>query len=78
MHDERDFRLELSSLPAPDEPAKASARRAWLSVRFVCCNVYQRVYRSGDAYAGRCPRCLKPVRFRVGSGGTSCRAFEVG
>jgi hypothetical protein len=53
--------------------------RPFLQIQFACCNVYQRIYRSGDgkSYNGRCPKCGKPVRFEVGSGGTDCRSFTV-
>jgi hypothetical protein len=59
-----------------DKPT-APVKRPWLSVMFACCNAYQRVYRDarGDSYTGRCPRCGRPVTFRVGEGGTSARAF---
>ena len=53
--------------------------RPFLSVLFACCSVYQRIYRNseGTAYAGRCPKCGKPVRFVVGEGGMKERQFVV-
>ena len=70
--------LDLSSEPPrpgknPSEPGGGD----FLGVRFECCGAYARVYRnrSGDAYEGRCPRCLKPIRFEIGPGGTSSRFF---
>jgi len=53
--------------------------RPYLSILFACCQVYQRIYRDpkGQSYQGRCPRCLRVVRFQVGPQGTSARAFEV-
>lgn len=53
--------------------------RPYLRVLFECCSIYQRIYRdpSGKSYTGRCPRCLKPVRFLVGKNGTACRDFAV-
>ncbi|MCX5659856.1 MAG: hypothetical protein NTW19_09060 [Planctomycetota bacterium] len=54
--------------------------RPWLSVRWRCCGGYTRVYRNAQAtaYEGRCPTCSKPVRVKVGQGGTDCRFFEAG
>ena len=78
--DPRDYKLEISSLP-PSEPAAdaAPAGRAYLSVLFNCCRVYQRVYKNADGsqYAGRCPKCGKTVRFVVGANGTGERSFVV-
>jgi hypothetical protein len=53
--------------------------RPWLGVLFRCSGAYQRIYRNaaGTAYLARCPRCGKAVTFRVGTGGTSERFFEV-
>ncbi len=52
--------------------------RPWLSVMWKCCGAYSRVYRNraGTAYVGNCPRCAKPVRIRIGPGGTAHRLFE--
>jgi hypothetical protein len=78
MRDDRDYKVEISSLGGFAASGQGSApRRAYLSILFACCNVYQRVYvnAAGDRYAGRCPRCGGLVQFRVGSGGTSQRMF---
>ena len=50
----------------------------WIAIKWNCCGAYSRVYknRAGDAYEGRCPKCMKPVRLRIGEGGTSARFFE--
>jgi hypothetical protein len=65
----------------PDDSAKQSAAsgKPFLSVLFACCSVYQRIYRNaeGTAYAGRCPRCGKPVKFTVSPEGTNARNFIV-
>lgn len=59
---------------------KNPAHRPYLQVLFDCCNVYQRVYRNptGEFYLGRCPRCLRSIRFMVGKNGTATRTFVVG
>ncbi|HRX84628.1 MAG TPA: hypothetical protein P5572_06360 [Phycisphaerae bacterium] len=78
MADDPDYIVELPGV----EDAAASLeeprdRRKWIGVRFECCGTYQRIYRnrSGTAYEGRCPRCLRLVRALIGPGGTSARFF---
>lgn len=58
-------------------PASQPRQRRFIGVRFACCNLYTRVYiNSGKtAYQGHCPRCSKPVRIRIGPGGTDARFF---
>jgi hypothetical protein len=76
--DSRDYKLEISSLRPVEPTAGAGVRnRPWVSILFKCCSVYQRVYRSADGtrYAGRCPKCGRPVKLAVGSGGTDARFF---
>ena len=64
--------------PAPESDAEPGAARPYVSILFECCNVYARVYRrpDDDAYHGRCPKCLRPVRLRVGPDGTPARIFR--
>ncbi|WP_432799868.1 hypothetical protein [Poriferisphaera sp. WC338] len=52
--------------------------RRWIAVKWKCCGAYSRVYKNkaGDAYEGRCPKCVKPLKVKIGSGGTSARFFE--
>src|SRR3989442_1167716 len=80
MSDPRDYKLDLSSIPAQapaDEPS--SQPRPYLMIHFACCGVYRRIYRSADGlrYEGHCPKCARPVKFRVGEGGTEFRAVVV-
>ncbi|MCH8881921.1 MAG: hypothetical protein IIA41_00320 [SAR324 cluster bacterium] len=53
--------------------------RPYLQILFECCQVYQRVYkdRSGRFYLGRCPTCLRQIRFRVAPHGSPARRFRV-
>ncbi len=69
--------LEESSSPEHVEQSAATGRK-WIGVHFECCDTYHRIYRNrdGTAYHGYCPRCAKPVRVRVGPGGTSARMFR--
>jgi hypothetical protein len=80
MADPRDYKVEIASLADAqrDVPSSGSSR-PFLSVKFACCNVYCRIYRNldGTRYEGRCPRCGKPVRFLVDTGGTDSRFFIV-
>ena len=80
--DPRDYKVELSTDASPgesDAPSSPSSPRPYVGVRFACCDVYVRIYRSpdGTAYRGHCPRCAKPVNFVVGPGGTDARTFVV-
>ncbi len=76
------YYVEISGLggvepPHDETPEGGAERRPWVGVRFDCCGVYSRVYRNaeGTAYSGRCPRCTRVVRMKVGPGGTASRFF---
>lgn len=64
---------------ATDRSPSSSVARPFLGVHFHCCQVYARIFMAADrsAYRGSCPRCGKPVSFRIGEGGTSHRFFDV-
>lgn len=53
-------------------------QKKFLGIMFNCCSVYGRIYENKDktAYVGRCPKCLKPVKIRIGEGGTGERFFK--
>ena len=70
--------LQNSSCDDPGGPTPATPRRPFIGVLFDCCGVYARVYRQPDQreYLGRCPRCLRTLRVRVGPDGTPARIFR--
>lgn len=61
------------------EPAECpdGLGRKWIGVHFECCAVYTRIYKNaaGGAYEGHCPRCARPIRVKIGPGGTETRFF---
>ncbi len=62
------------------EENNTTQKRQFLGIWFDCCGVYGRIYKTkdGTAYTGRCPKCLRSVRVRVGEGGTNQRFFRGG
>jgi hypothetical protein len=79
MADPRDYKLDISGLNEKPGGGSSNSDRPYISVLFACCSVYLRIYRNpeGTEYVGRCPRCLRQVRFVVGPGGTNERSFVV-
>ena len=70
--------LDLSSASEGEPtPAGQRAPRRFVGIQFACCSVYSRVYVNRDetAYEGRCPKCSRQVRLRIGPGGTESRFF---
>ena len=61
-----------------EENNNTQQRRKFLGIWFDCCGTYGRIYKNADgtAYVGRCPRCLRSVRVRVGGEGTEQRFFR--
>ena len=83
MGDEPDYILDIGSLvdSSDDDASGAGATgraRRWIGLHFECCGVYARVYRrpGQGCYHGRCPKCLRTIRVRVGPDGTSSRFFR--
>ena len=72
--DNLDVASDLGGGQGGDRPA---ARRPFVGIHFACCEVYTRVYinRTKTAYEGYCAKCSRPVRIRIGPGGTDCRFF---
>lgn len=57
--------------------SKSNSKGSYLGIMFHCCNVYARIHKNkdGTAYVGRCPRCMRPVKIKIGEGGTNERFF---
>lgn len=62
------------------EQQLSDTARRFLGVRFVCCDMYSRIYinKKQTAYVGNCPKCAKQVHMRIAEGGSDARFFEVG
>jgi hypothetical protein len=81
MADDPPYIVDIEGIddePPDPSDAQAAPGRRWIGVHFTCCDVYTRIYRNrdGTAYVGNCPRCARPVRVRIGPGGTSTRMFR--
>lgn len=82
--------MDEQSVPAPPRtgpsPAgnsiggqQAAAPKEFIGIMMKCCRTYVRAYLNpnGDAFIGRCPRCLALVRINVvEEGGSANRFFE--
>jgi hypothetical protein len=80
--------LDLSSEPDDGrdvdgdrrDRSAASGGRPYLGVRFVCCDVYARIYINRDltAYQGHCPKCSRSLVVKISPDGSDQRFFEAG
>ncbi len=75
-----DYIVDIDGVTTPQASAPTGEGlqgRPWVAVEWKCCNVYSRVYRNreGTAYEGRCPKCMRHAKARVGPGGTNARFF---
>lgn len=73
-----DLSSDASSDAKPSEPQSGTDRRGrFLGIKFECCGLYARIYpnRAGDAYVGRCPKCMKSVNVAIGPEGGNNRFF---
>lgn len=61
-----------------EEKDNKSSSSNFLGIMFNCCNTYGRIYKNkdGTAYVGRCPRCMRSLRVKIGEGGTNQRFFN--
>lgn len=52
--------------------------KKFLGILFECCGVYGRIYpnKDGTAYVGRCPKCMRAIKVKIGEGGTGQRFFR--
>jgi len=50
----------------------------FLGIMFECCNVYGRIYKNkeGTHYIGRCPKCMRQIKIKIGENGTNTRFFK--
>ena len=62
---------------SPNE-GEAGAGLSWIGVHMECCNIYMRILRrpTSRQYVGRCPKCGRSVRVRVGPEGVSSKLLR--
>ncbi len=66
----REHIMDAPGKNAPKSPK--GQRRPHLGIHFRCCHVYGYIYKNkdGSAYAGRCPRCGRPLKVMISRTGT--------
>ncbi len=68
---------ESHSQSASHSPGSQSKK--FVGIHFVCCDVtHESISTRQTAYTGNCPRCLKKIEIKIGSGGTASRFFTAG
>ena len=52
--------------------------KPYLGILFECCNVYGRIYKNkeGTHSQGRCPKCMRLIKIKIGENGTNTRFFK--
>lgn len=56
--------------------ANSQKRKKFLGIYFACCNTYGRIYNNSSThYEGKCPKCLRSLRVKIGEGGVNRRFF---
>ena len=50
----------------------------FIGILFECCNIYRRIYINGEknAYEGKCPKCNREIKVKIGTEGTESRFFS--
>ncbi|MAS79856.1 MAG: hypothetical protein CMI25_05590 [Opitutae bacterium] len=68
----------MRQYPPGSNSSPGGKERPFLGIHYVRCGVYGRIYKNsrGDAYVGHCPRCMHPIRVRIGPGGSGNRFFK--
>lgn len=61
----------------PNDETNSQFKRQFIGIWFDCCKTYGRLYKTKDGkyYVGRCPKCLRSARVRIGGEGTNRRFF---
>ena len=57
---------------------KKQNEKKFIGILFECCRVYGRIYKNkeGTYYEGKCPKCLRQIKIKVGKNGSNQRFFR--